>query len=481
MVSERGRPGPAHTVRGGHAADGLGLAGDRVVVAGSTGRLLVAAAARALRGEDCADLGHHPGTPARFTGAPEPVRRAVAARAAGRTALTPDQATEVDAAGVARWLVDQYPRRSYPGAVLGSPHGAAMHLAVAMGVPWLPAAFETAVHWTRGAVDRPGAALEHGAALTTRLLAGNPDVHVRQVHCPASRGPLAGATVWLALRWRSLPAAYARFLADRLDPGAPVLLLRDARTWPVYDAGPGHSFQAGSPVSGLDPADFHPDSHALRQVLRSAGGDGARWESPRISGPQDHAEHAVEPGFELSLRDWAARRGHPLHRVLSPRPEALSAVIADLYRTWLRRAGKTGDRLVVECGRLLDPWQVVRAGLVPYWCENAARRSVEAVEWWLAGSEPFSSVDVLPESPGLRSPALAGLPQWLAVAAFGRRRRALDRTAARGYPVASVPTRRATEVLRAQPYDLPAPPPLPAAAAVAALRAGAAHQGLVVC
>ncbi|TDC60184.1 hypothetical protein E1258_15500 [Micromonospora sp. KC207] len=461
-------------------ADGAGLAGDRVLAAGSTGRILLAAAVRALRGQDCADL-RDPGTPSRFTGVPEPVRRAAAVRAANRVALTPDQAAEVDAARVARWIVDQYPRRCYPGAVLGSPHGAAVHLAVALGVPWLPAAFESTVHWRGGAVDRPGPALDHGAALAARLLAGNPDVHVRQVHCPASRGPLAGATVSLTVRWRSLPTAYARFLADRLAPDAPVLLLRDARTWPVYDAGPGHSFQAGSPASGLDPVDFHPDSHTLRQVLRSVGGDGARWEPPQAVCPQGYAEHGVEPGFELAVRDWAGRRGHRVHRVLFCQPEALSAAVADLYRGWLRRAGKTGDRLVVECGGLLDPWQVLRAGLVPYWCENAARRSVDAAEWWLAGSEPFSSVDVLPESPGMRSPALAGLPQWLAVAAFGRRRRALDRTAARGYPVASVPTRRATEVLRAQPCDLPAPPPLLAATAIEAIRVGAAHQGLVVC
>ncbi|WP_405103980.1 hypothetical protein [Micromonospora sp. NBC_01412] len=467
-------------MRGGLTADGAGLAGDRVVAVGSTGRVLVAAAARALRGQDCADMGQ-PGALSRLTGAPEPVRRAAAARAAGRVALTPDQTAEVDAARVARWIVDQYPRRRYPGVVLGSPHGAAAHLAVALGVPWLPAAFETTVHWSRGAVDRPGAALDHGAALAARLVAGNPDVHVRQVHCPASRGALAGATVSLAVRWQRLPAAYARFLADRVEPGAPLLLLRDARTWPVHDLGLGHSFQAGSPASGLDPVDFHPDSHALRQVLRSAGGEGSRWEPPEFHAPQGYAEHGVEPGFELAVRALAGRSGHRLHRVLFPRVESLSGAVADLYRAWLRRAGKTGDRLVVECGRLLDPWQVLRAGLVPYWCENATRRAVDAVEWWLAGSEPFSSVDVLPESPGMRSPALAGLPQWLAVAAFGSRRRALDRTAARGYPVTAVPTRRATEVLRAQPYDLPVPPPLPIETAVEALRAGAGHQGLVVC
>ncbi|MFI7607723.1 hypothetical protein ACIBTV_21635 [Micromonospora sp. NPDC049366] len=460
-------------------ADGAGLAGDRIVSAGSTARVLVAATARALRGADCADLGHT-GPVSRFPGAPEPVRRAAVTRAAGRVALTPGQTAEVDAERVARWFVDQYGRGSYPGVVLGSPHGAAAHLAVALGMPWLPAGFEMTVHWAQGGVDRPGGALDHGAALTGRLLAGNDDLHVRQVHCPASRGALAGVTVSLTARWSTLPAAYRRFLVDRLAPGAPVLLLRDARTWPVLDSGPGHSFQVGCPGSGLDPVDFHPDSHALRQVLRSAGGDATRWEPPQVSSAAGYAEHGVESGFELSARDCAARAGRRLHRVLSPRPEALSAAVADLYRRWLRAAGKTGNRLVVECGRLLDPWQVVRAGLVPYWCENATRRSVEGVEWWLAGSEPFTSVDVLPEPPGVRSPALAGLPQWLAVAGFGGRRRALDRTSARGYPVTSVPTRRATEVLRAQPYDLPVPPPMAPAEAIEVLRDSGTHQGLLV-
>lgn len=270
-----------------------------------------------------------------------------------------------------------------------------------------------------GAVDRPDAAYAHGAALAARLLDGNPRVHVRQVHCPASRGAAAGAAVTFAVRWRTLPAAYARFLADRLEPAAPVLLLHDARTWPVRDCGDGHSFQAGCPAGGLDPVDFHPDARALGQVLRAAGGEETRWLAPEVTVAGAFAEHGVESGFEHDARSWGDRHGHPLHRVVVPQPDALSAVTADLYRGWLRRAGKTGNRLVVECGRLLDPGQVLRAGLVPYWCENATARRIAGVEWWLAGSEPFSSVDVLPEPPGLRSPAYAGLPQWLAVAGFG--------------------------------------------------------------
>jgi hypothetical protein len=463
------------------AAGGSGFPGpERVVSPDSVVRVLLAAASRALRGEDCADLGHQPML-ARLRGAPEGVRRAALARAASRAAVSGQHAGEIDTERLARWIVDHYPPRWYPGVVMGSPHGAAVHLATALGVPWLPAGFDLSVSWPGGSVEDPVGAMAHGARVAAALLAANPGVCVRQVHDPAVRGTLAGSTVSLTVRWRRLPDAYRQFLGTRVAPGAPVLLLRDARTWPVLNPGEGHSFQVGGPISGLEPGDFLPHSEPLGQVLRSAGGDHARWDPPGVAAPHGYSEYAVEPGFEASLREWARSATSPLHRVLYPRPEALSAAVADVYRGWLRRAGKTGNRCVVECGRLIDPWQVVRAGLVPYWCESATRRAVAGAEWWLAGSESFSSLDVLPEPPGLRSPAIAGLPQWLAVASFGRRRRMVDRVAARGYPVTPVPTRHATEVLRGQPYDLPSPAPLRTVDALAELRDSGLPQGLLIC
>lgn len=442
--------------------------------------ILLAATARALYGRDCDDLGYVP-LLSRYRGAPQPLRRAAVARAAARAAVPPEQVDEVDADRVAQWLAAQYPRRRYPGVVLGSPHGSATHLATAMGVPWLPAEFEMTVHWPHGSVDDPAGALAHGSAVVARLLAANPTVAVRQVHDPAARGLLVGCVITLVVRWRTLPDAYRRFLADHLAPGAPVLVVRDARTWPVLDVGARHSFQIGGPASGLEPDDYLPTSEWLERVLHRSGGDRAHWRAPAVACPLGFAEHSVEPAFEESVREWAGQAGSPVHRVLYPRPEALSAAIADLYRGWLRGAGKTGNRCVVECGRLLDPWQVLRAGLVPYWCENAARRTVAAAEWWLAGSTSFSSIDVLPEPPGLVSDAVAGLPQWRAVAAFGQKRAALDRVAARSYPTVPVPTRRATEVLRGQPYDLPRPAPLTAEAALDGLRESGTPHGLLVC
>lgn len=466
-------------MRGWLAKTGAPVA-EQIVSPDGADRMLLAAAARALRGVDCDDLRYLPML-SRFRSTPEPVRRAAVARAAGRAAVPAQQAGEIDAEQIARWAVDHYPARWYPGVVVGSPHGAAVHLATALAVPWLPAGFEMAVHWPDGAVDDPAGALSYGSGVVSRLRGSNPGLTVRQVHDPAGRGVVAASTITLVTRWSELPDAYRQFLATRLAPGAPVLLLRDARTWPVLDAGGGHSFQVGGPSSGLDPDDYLPSSEHLGEVLRRTGGDRSRWRTPTGSCPLGFAEHGVEPTFEESLRGWARRAGSPVHRVLFPRPEALSAAAADVYRGWLRGAGKSGNRCVVECGRLMDPWQVIRAGLVPYWCESAARRTVAGAEWWLAGSTSFTSVDVLPEPPGVHCAAAADLPQWRAVASFGRKRAALDRVAALGYPATPLPTRHATEVLRGQPYDLPRPAPLRPVDALTGLRDSGTPVGLLVC
>lgn len=382
--------------------------------------------------------------------------------------LTEDEVATVDPEAVAEWMVGQYPKRVFPGAVIGSAHGAAAHLAAVLGVPWLPAAFEIAVDWPGGATDDPPAAAEYGVRQAGRILAADAGVCVRQVHDPVGRGatltpelPPLGATVPLFIRWQRLPSAYRQFLSANLAPGADILLIRDARTWPVVSAvGGRYSFQLGSRASGLPPtqaAEELPHEH------------------------QAYAEYGVESGFSDGLRTWAGRTGHRLRQVVFNCASALSGSVADVYRHWLREAGRSADRLAVECGRLLDPRQVLRAGLVPYWCENALETSVTGAEWWLAGSAPFTSVQVLAEPPGVALPAVASLRQWRAVAAFGTRLRVVDDTCARVYPYGPVPARHATDVLRPKRYGGRPPAPLGVDDALRQLYDDSGVAGFMVC
>lgn len=437
---------------------------------------LVGAVSRALRGGDCADLTetHHTS----WTGHPAGTDPAQAVRTAHRFSVPAERAGDIDAEAVAQSVVDQYAGRTYPGVVVGSRHGSAAHLAAAMLVPWLPVGFETSVQWPQGCPPDAMAAMAHGMAVGLQILGRNDGVLVRQVHDPVGQGAVAGSKVTFHVRWQWLPEAYRSFLENQLERGGFAILLRDGRGWPVLECGGRYSFQLGSPSSGLD-FDEYLDGPDLREAVARAGSGAGCRIPPGVLG-RDCGEFGVEPGIDLDLRRWARGRAGRVYSVLYSRPEVLSAVVADLHRDWLRCSGKTGNRLVVETGRLIDPKQVVRTGMVPYWCEIATRSAVTEAELWLASSTPFTSVEVFPAPPGNAWSRVATREHWSAVAAFATRRGVVEPAMIRAYPLRTLAPRHATDALRAHPYDLPEPARLTADAAVAGLRANGSTDCLLL-
>jgi hypothetical protein len=412
----------------------------RVMCPDSLGRGLLTAAARGLRAQDSSGLDRTPML-GRHPGITQQRRAGVLAFEAGAAALPPETAAALDADAVAEWIVDHYPAGGYPAAVLGSPHGAAVHLAVAMGAPWLPSGFVVTVR-------RPGAgsaadwrgAMDYGRDVAACILSGNPGVSVRQVHDPVLRGPLCAGTLTLHVRWRRVPHAYRVFLRSRLD-GGPALLVRDLRNWPVRDVLPGYGFQVGSPQGGWSPSGYTAANPAFARLLAGLGATG--WVAPDLHAPSRYAEPAEEPGFDHEVRRWIGASC----QIFYPRPASLSAFVADLYRRWLRATGAPAQHCVVSTGTLLDPWRVRAAGLVPYWCESAARAGVEAAELWLAGAEPFDAVSVLPQPPGVAADSYAPARLWRSLAAFARHRPLLDRTAISRYPMLPLATSHAAAAL----------------------------------
>jgi hypothetical protein len=477
---------------------------DRAVADGSLGRVLLTVTAQAVRGRanapaarrttHTAPAAHGPDLVPRLSGpsgAASPADEEALARAAAHLAVPGESAGELDAGAVAGWVTGHYapvrrrrtPRteatgRAFPAVVIGSPHGSAAHLAAMLGAAWLPTGFEFSARWPDGVVDDPQRALEHGAAVARRVLDANPDLAVRQVHDPVLRGRAAGVISTLFGRWRRLPAAYREFLTTRLAPGAPVLLVRDDRRWPVFDVADRLTFQLGSPITGLEPEDHLHAGPDLRQALRHAGGEAHRWRTPAAGLVDWYAEQAPEPGFERELRALLSTTGRPLYQLRYDRPASLSVLVAEAARDWLASAGKPADRLAVGCGRQLDPGRALRAGLVPYWCESALRSEVTELEWWLAGSRRFRCVDVLVEPPGRPSSVVAPIPQWRAVAWFGAERGTVDRSALRSYPYGGLPAWHASVVLSGHLDDVPMPAPPHARAMLSRLVAVGPSLGL---
>ncbi|MBM2616643.1 hypothetical protein JIG36_13845 [Actinoplanes sp. LDG1-06] len=385
-------------------------------------------------------------------------------------AVPHEAAAGLDVEAIAEWIVGHYPASLYPSVLLGSPHGAAAHLAVALGAAWLPTSIPVTITWPGGSAGNWPGALAFGAGLAASINDRNPDVTVRQVHDPMADGPLCGATVKLHLRWHKLPAAYEKFLRTRIAPGGGTLLLRDLRAWPVVSVTRRYAFQVGSPVSGVKPEAYRADNWEFRHMLDELGA--LTWVAPDPATPPRYAERSGEPALGVELN----RLGRTSHRVLYSRPDMLSACVADLLRQWRPR---DGNRCVVECGRLLDPWQARAGGLIPYWCESASSAAVEAAEWWLAGCAPFDRVTVLPGPPGYDGDRVASLGQWRSLASCGRERVPVDRVAASRYPTLPMATRHATRVL-AEAGERPEPPTMTMPYALSRLQLSGSPLGLLV-
>jgi len=441
----------------------------------SIGRALLDAAVRAAAGRNCADLTDQP-TLGRHPGMADVARRTLLTLAGQAAALPITLARHVDTDEIAAWMTDRYPADEYPAVVMGSPHGAALHLAAALGAPWLPTSFTVTIAWPGGAVDDWEGARRAGATAAEEILARNPGVTVRQVHDPVQRGLLAACTLTLHVRWRWPPPAYLTFLRRQLAPAGARVLLRDLRAWPAEQVTPGHSFQLGSPLSGWSPYHYDTVNPAYRRLVRALGG--GIQDSPPVW-TRRYSEMAGEPEFERSLRALNTRDDQSTYRVLYRNAAGLSACVADLYADWLRADGR-GGRCVVETERLLDPWQAIVTGRVPYWCESAGQAAVTAAEWWLAGSR-FPEVEVLPGPPGVRCGAYADLDQWWSIASFAQEKGRLDTGACEAYPLHPLPVGHATSAMPSPPDAAkPRTWPLRAEAALATLRQLGKLHGVLV-
>jgi hypothetical protein len=408
---------------------------------------------------------------------PEPLRHQLLASRAVEEAVPLAGLEAIDAEAVAAWIVGQYPAVTYPAVVLGSPHGAAVQLAAVCGAAWLPTSFTVTLPWPGGSAGNWAAAMAWGTRLAERILAHNPATTVRQVHDPVLRGSLCGATVSLQVRWRSLPDAYRTFLRSRVVPGGASLMVRDLRIWPVLDGPAGYGFQIGTPTSGWTAEDYSTDRYGFHKLLRGIGAED--WPDPGFAFSPKYAETGGEPSIEPELRQLATETGSSGHRVLYRDPHSFSGAVADLYRTWLRRSG-SGRHAVVGSGRMIDPWQAVSRGLVPYWCESSSRSDADAAELWFAGSRPFESISVLPDPPGTVHDDTATLGHWRSIARSGRRDGEVDALVAGRYPLLPPAAGQATRHLRnVEPAPVP-PGPLPVDQAVLGLADTGTAMGLLV-
>jgi hypothetical protein len=345
---------------------------------------------------------------------PARLRERVYAASGGLTAVPAERLGRPFAEEVAAWMTSLYPKRGYPLALIGSSNGAAVHLAAALGAPWLPQTFLVPVRSRGNDPDDPRRDLAWGRRPARALLDANPDVQVHHMHDPVQDRLMLEQMTYFRLKRLRLGPAYERFLRDRVEPGGTLLLVDCGRRWPVTRVGDRHLFQFGA-VGGATEQELFGGSDRVEAYLARYRPGLRRWDPPAPDGEAPEAEWGFEPALAADVERFAGEHGYRVWRLSFDAPPDLSPLVADLYRWWYRERGLPDDRLLVESFILLEPWWALAAGLVPLWTIFNTEDAAAPVERYLDQRPPFAEIHLTLFAHGVDSVGLAPIERWRAI------------------------------------------------------------------
>jgi hypothetical protein len=322
---------------------------------------------------------------------PWPILKQIYARIGGAEGVDPERLGDIDMGEVAASFADAYTAPVYPGVIIGSSNGALTQLSAAAQLPWLPGTVLVPVHRVADP-ERPDLALEFGREVGPRLLDRNPGIAIHQMHDSAQDELMVARMSYFRTKWTSLPQAYERFLATRLAPGAPIVVVDDESRWPVTRVSERHVFQVGG-RGGLSPEEYLAMPH-----------------SPAADDAAAEAEWGADRGFTEAVVAWGDRNGHPVVRVRIDGPQEAAHPVARVLRQWIAARGGAADRLIVPSFVLGDPWRTIATGQVPFWTFFPVQSALASLEDHLSRSDPYREVSVLvfqhgADSPGIATPA----------------------------------------------------------------------------
>lgn len=431
------------------------------------------ATARVQAGRDFPALGLNPlaGYLAPLANAlPRRARQAVFSVGGWMEAVPPESLSALRMDELCAWLAGHYQRHApVPAVLVGSAGGAIVHLAAAIGAPWLPQTVLIPVRQPARDPDDAEAALEDARPAAEALLSANPDVVLHHMHDPVQDRLMLRGMMYFRVKQRRIGPAYETFLRDVLPPGGLLVTVECEHDWPTTRVGPRHLFQFGG-SGGLEPDELFAGSGRIAAYLEHQGAAVRRWTPPPPDGHRPEAEWGFAPEMLEDARAVARRHGWRLWRLRYRGVMGLSAAVADLYRRWHAARGLAADRLLAESFILVEPYWALRAGAVPYWMAFNTEVSAEGLEGYLAERE-FAEIALMLFSNGVEAVGQAPVERWRAILARAGRRGRFAGTDPRRFPRDFAAMGRYHRAARALGARQALPPPLAAEETLAALGA----------
>lgn len=442
------------------------------------------ASARFLDGKDFPLLGHSYGPALRpvlavMNHLPEKSRQWLYRVGSGREGLPPEVVATADIDTLAEAVTRRFSERTYPGAVIGSTPGSAVHLAAALGMPLLPQTLLLPVARTDVSPDDPRGDIAAVRPVAEALLDRNPDLVVHHMSDPNNDRLTLAKFSYFRLKRTALGGAYERFLAENVQAGGTLFLVESGYRWPTTRISERYYFQFGG-IGGLTPDEYLHGGDRVAAFLRREGSDLTRWDPPEPDALRPEAEWGFEPGLAEDVQRFATKHGFKVVRVRFDAADDLSPLVADLYRRWYRELDRGTGRLFVESFVLIDPYWVLRAGAVPYWVTFNTEPGVEHLTRYLDRTDPYDLIESTLISNGTWTVGLAGPEHWDAVFKRARRAGRFSGVDDKRFPSDLAVFTRYRDNLRRSAGQEPLPPPVAADQVEAFLSSQGQNYGVTV-
>ncbi len=388
----------------------------RFVAGFDSASAMVRLLSRYLKGKDSPGLGGMAPaseTFARFTNTlPPRVREQLFIISGWGEAIPESKAPEIRSEELSRWVVNSYPARPYQSAMIGSSSGAMIHLAAALGIPWLPQTQFVPVRRRGVHPDEPVEDFEFGKRVAPQILENNSDLQLHHMHDPNQDRLMVQLMTYFRFKKLRLGPTYEQFLKDNLEPGAPIYVVNCRRRWPVTRVSDRHYFQFGA-LGGATAEEFHHGSERVEEYLERYGSHRRRWDPPEPDCEMPEAEWGLEESFLEDARRFAHENGFELREMVFDEPEHLSPLVADLHRWWYRERGMVhANRLMVGSFIAMEPYWALRTGSVPFWLKFMMEPSAEWLEHYLDNTEPYDEIYLTLFQSGVDPVGLASIDQW---------------------------------------------------------------------
>lgn len=351
---------------------------------------------------------------------PKSPREHVYALGGAMEGTPPDKLDRINGDEFAQWVVNRYPKRSYQAVTIGSSNGAAVHLAAAFDLPWLPQNALFPVRHLKGDPDLPKASLEFGRRYGPKFLEANPDLLLHHMHDGNQDRLMVKYMEYFRVKRRKLGQAYEAFLRQSLAPGGTIIIMDCQRKWPTTQISDRHVFQHGA-LGGATEQEFHQGSPRVEEYLERYGSHVRRWDSPTPTGESPEAEWGFAPELQEDIIRFAAENGFRVKRLSFYEPDHLSPLVADFYRDWYRQRGLKSNRLLVESFISLEPYWALRTGSVPFWMKFNMEPSAEALEQYIDSRAAFDEINLMLFTNGVEAVGYPPIERWQNILDRGRR------------------------------------------------------------